>query len=57
MPAKRKQLMSQLDDYLLDQAFVMLIVPNSAKVVVRSNVNGVGFTGHESLDLTSAWLA
>jgi peptide/nickel transport system substrate-binding protein len=55
--ARRKQLMSQLNDFLLDQSFVMVIVPNPAKVVVRANVNGVGFTGHESLDLTSAWLA
>lgn len=55
--ARRKQLMSQLNDYLLDQSFVMVIVPNPAKVVVRANVKGVGYTGHESLDLTSAWLA
>lgn len=55
--AKRRQLMSQLNDYLLDQSFVMVIVPNPAKVVVRSNVKGVGYTGHESLNLTGAWLA
>jgi peptide/nickel transport system substrate-binding protein len=55
--ARRKQLMSQLNDYLLDQSFVMVIVPNPAKVVVRGNVKGVGYTGHESLDLTSAWMA
>jgi len=55
--ARRKQLMSQLNDYLLDQSFVMVIVPNPAKVVVRSNVKGVAYTGHESLDLTSTWLA
>ena len=45
-----------LNDYLLDQSFVMVIVRNPAKVVVRSNVNRVGYTGHESLDLTSAWI-
>ncbi|MBV9601259.1 MAG: ABC transporter substrate-binding protein [Chloroflexi bacterium] len=55
--AKRKQLMSQLNDYLLDQSFVMVIVPNPAKVVVRAALKDVGYTGHESLDLTSAWLA
>ena len=55
--ARRKQLMSQLNDYLLDQSFVMVIVPNPAKVVVRSNVKGVGYTAHESLNLTGAWLA
>ena len=29
--ARRKQLMSQLKDFVLDESFVMVIVPNSAK--------------------------
>lgn len=55
--AKRKQLYSQINDLILDEAFVMVLAPGAPSVVTRSNVNGVRWSMHESRVYADMWLA
>jgi peptide/nickel transport system substrate-binding protein len=56
-PARRGTLYGQLNDFLLDQSFAMVISPNPPRLLARANVQGVRFNAHEGLDFTAAWLA
>jgi len=55
--AKRGALYGQLNDFLLDQSFAMVISPNPPRLLARTNVQGLRHLAHEALDFTSAWLA
>jgi peptide/nickel transport system substrate-binding protein len=55
--AKRKQLYSQINDFLLDQCFVNVLAPNAPTVVTRANVNGLRWTIHESRVYADIWLS
>src|SRR5262249_45073330 len=52
---KRKQLYSQLNDLLLDEAFVAPICGAPARWLVRANLRDIGFTLHEACVWSSAW--
>ena len=55
-PAKRKQVLSDLNDFLLDEAFVTALASQTTSVVAKSNVNGIGHTLHEAVSWTDASL-
>jgi peptide/nickel transport system substrate-binding protein len=42
-PAKRKQMYSQLNDFILDQSFGMPIAPSTSRVVTQAAVKGLEF--------------
>ena len=55
-PAKRKQVFSDLNDFLLDEAFVTTIASQTTSVVTKANVNGIAHTMHEAVSWTEASL-
>jgi len=55
--AKRKQVYSQLNDFLLDESFVMVLATNPPSVLVRDGLNDLRYSGHDGLLYTDAWLA
>jgi len=55
--SKRGALYAQLNDFLLDQSFVMVVSPNPPRLLARANVQGLRYFQHEALDCTSTWLA
>jgi peptide/nickel transport system substrate-binding protein len=42
-PAKRKQIYSELNDFILDQSFGIPIAPSTSRVVTKSSVKGLEF--------------
>jgi peptide/nickel transport system substrate-binding protein len=54
--AKRKQLYSQLNDYLLDQSFVMPISPTINRVVTSASVHGIEFRRNDIMFFRSTWI-
>lgn len=55
--AKRKQIYYQLNDYLLDQSFVIPLAPQPPTVVTTAGVHGIRHTIHEALSYTDTWLS
>ncbi|MCA1644656.1 MAG: ABC transporter substrate-binding protein [Chloroflexi bacterium] len=55
--AKRTALYGQLNDYLLDQSFAMVLSPSPSRMLARANVQGIRFHHHEAVDFSSTWLA
>ena len=55
-PAKRKQVFSDLNDALLDEAFVTSLSPQQTSVLSKASVNGIGYTMHEAINWTEASL-
>jgi len=53
--ASRKQLYSQLNDLLLDEAFVTPMSGAPTRWVARSTVHDIGFTLHEAC-VSNAWI-
>ena len=56
-PAKRKQLYSQLNDFILDQSFGMPIAPSTSRVVTTSNVHGLEFRLNDVMYLGNVWMS
>ena len=54
--AKRRQLYSQINDYLLDQAFMLPIGPNFERLLARANVKNIGHKRNNVWSLTETWL-
>jgi peptide/nickel transport system substrate-binding protein len=54
---KRKALYSQLNDMLIDEAFVWPISTAPFRIAARSSLHDVGFLLHDAVNLTDAWLA
>jgi ABC-type transport system substrate-binding protein len=54
--AKRKQLYSQLNDFLIDAAFVYPLASRQTRSLARANVQGVGHRRNEMYTFNSAWL-
>ncbi|MBV9579031.1 MAG: ABC transporter substrate-binding protein [Chloroflexi bacterium] len=48
--------LSQLNDYLLDQSFVMVLCASPSLMLTNTNVHGLRFTRHQGVDWTNAWL-
>jgi peptide/nickel transport system substrate-binding protein len=56
-PARQKQLYSQLNDLLLDEAFVWPIATAPFRVAARASVRNIGFLLHDAVDIKRIWLA
>jgi peptide/nickel transport system substrate-binding protein len=54
---KRKQLYSQLNDFLIDAAFVYPLASRQTRSLARTNVKGVGHRRNEMYTFNSAWFA
>jgi len=54
---KRKQLYSQLNDFLIDAAFVYPLASRQTRALARTNVHGVGHRRNEMYTFSSAYLA
>jgi ABC-type oligopeptide transport system substrate-binding subunit len=52
---KRRQMYSQLNDFLLDQAFVAPISGAPARWLATATLSGIGFTLHEACAWATAW--
>jgi peptide/nickel transport system substrate-binding protein len=55
--AARKVLYGQLNDYLQDQSFAMIVASSPPMVAARENVHGLHFSAHETLVAEDIWLA
>jgi len=55
-PQKQKQVYSQMNDFLVDQAFAVAIASASPRVLLKSNVQGLDYTMHEGFVWTDVWL-
>ncbi len=55
--AKRKPLYDQLNDFLLDEQFVIMVCSNAESVVTRSNVQNLGWDMHGARKYAEIWLA
>jgi ABC-type transport system substrate-binding protein len=55
--AKRKPLYDQLNDFLLDEQFVIVVVSNAESVVSRANVQGIQWDLHGARKYPEMWLA
>jgi peptide/nickel transport system substrate-binding protein len=53
---KQKQLYSQLNDLLLDEAFVWPIATAPFRVAARANVHDIGFLLHDAINVRNIWL-
>jgi ABC-type oligopeptide transport system substrate-binding subunit len=56
-PASQKLLYAQLNDYWLDQSWVLPVTQNPPRVAARANVRGLRYDAHEALVLSDVWLA
>jgi peptide/nickel transport system substrate-binding protein len=56
-PAKIKNAYSQLNDLLLDEAFVFLITISPPTLLAKSNIQGIAWTAHESPWYVNTWIA
>jgi len=54
---KRKQMYSQLNDYILDQSFGMPIAPSTSRVVTKSSIQGLEFRLNDVMYLGNLWKA
>ncbi|MBV9577088.1 MAG: ABC transporter substrate-binding protein [Chloroflexi bacterium] len=54
-PTRRKQLYSQLNDFVLDQSFVMLVNANPETFLTRGNVHGQRYNMHQGLVMDQLW--
>jgi peptide/nickel transport system substrate-binding protein len=55
--ARRKELYSQLNDYILDQSFGMTIAPTTSRVVTKKSVNGLEFRFNDVMYFGNAWMS
>ena len=56
-PAKRKQLYSQLNDFLLDVAYIQVISAYSNIMALGANVRGMRFEPSTFVTVREMWLA
>jgi peptide/nickel transport system substrate-binding protein len=56
-PVKQKQVYTQMNDLLLDEAFAVAIASASPRMLLRANVQGIDYTMHEGFVWTNVWLA
>jgi peptide/nickel transport system substrate-binding protein len=55
-PAKRKQVISDLNDFLLDEVFVTSLASQTTSALAKANVSGIVHTMHEAVSWTEASL-
>jgi peptide/nickel transport system substrate-binding protein len=56
-PAKLEDTYSQLNDLLLDEAFVFLITVSPPMLLAKSTIQGIAWTAHESPWYVDTWIA
>jgi peptide/nickel transport system substrate-binding protein len=56
-PQKQQRLYSQLNDLLLDEAFAVALAFAPPRMLLKRNVQGLGYTMHEGFVWTNVWLA
>jgi peptide/nickel transport system substrate-binding protein len=56
-PVRQSQLYGQINDYYLDQAWTLPIVPSPERAAVRTNVRGIRYDGRPGLVPAEVWLA
>ncbi len=56
-PAKRKAILGQLNDLILDESFSIPVAPAKHVTVVTDKVNGFGWKAVESVDYANVWLS
>jgi len=54
--AKRKQMYSQLNDYILDQSFGMPIAPSTSRVITKASVHGLEFRMNDVMTFANTWM-
>jgi peptide/nickel transport system substrate-binding protein len=54
--AKRKQLYSQLNDYILDQSFGIPIAPSTSRVITKASVHGIEFRMNDVMTFGNVWI-
>jgi len=54
--ARRKQLYSQLNDYILDQSFGLPIAPSTSRVITKASVHGIEFRMNDVMTFSNAWI-
>jgi peptide/nickel transport system substrate-binding protein len=54
--AKRKQMYSQLNDFILDQAFGFPIAPTTSRILSQAALHGVEFRLNDVMYLGNAWM-
>jgi len=54
--AKRKQIYSQINDYILDQSFGLPLAPSTDRVVTKANVHDVGMGLNNVMRFESTWM-
>ena len=55
--AKRKSLLGELNDLILDQSFSIPVATGKHVSAVRANVNGFRWRAAESIDYSGIWLS
>lgn len=53
---KQKQLYTQMSDLLLDEAFAVALAFAPPRMLLKANVQGLGYTMHEGFVWTNVWL-
>jgi peptide/nickel transport system substrate-binding protein len=56
-PARQKAIAPELDQFLLDQSWMMPVVSLPPKIVARKNLQGLSFNQHETATYYDAWFA
>jgi peptide/nickel transport system substrate-binding protein len=56
-PDSQTTLYRELNDYLLDQSWVLPITQSPSKIAARANVRGLRYDQHDALVLSDVWLA
>ena len=54
---KQKQLYGQMNDLLVDEAFAVALAFASPRMLLKSNIQGLGYTMHEGFMWTNVWMA
>ena len=54
--AKRKQIYSQINDYILDQSFGIPIAPSTSRVVTKASVHDLEFGLNDIMRLSNTWI-
>jgi peptide/nickel transport system substrate-binding protein len=56
-PAKRKQIYTELNDMLLDEAYILVMSPTTNRLMATSKVKGISSTLHSAQKWWEVWLA
>jgi hypothetical protein len=55
-PIRQRVVYGQLNDYYLDQCWVLPIIPNPQRVAAGATVHGLRYDAHQALVTAEVWL-